>query len=438
MKRIVSILIGSLLGVSSAWAQDESPYMRVVTPEQNITRLDVAVRTLVSDDASRPIVHLVGAVHIGDPSFYRDLQAYLDIHDVVLYEGVGGAREPVPEHGQEAKVRTTERRLRFLKIVADDAVRSGASLPTTPDEFLATQAGATKMIVEGALEDAWGNEIEIEQEGDSLEAVSLGSDGKPGGEGAAADIALSELLASPGESHRNPEAAGLQRDLADALGLEFQLDGIDYGHPNWRNSDLSVEQIRAALAGKPLPPDRPAGPRRLTPPDGERTKASKDGTEVEKAADALFGALSGDSFMAKTMGFLMKMVGSSKQGRAMVKVMLADTLTNADELLSSQEGALGELMTVLTVDRNKAVVEDLEAIIDDEPGVRSVAIFYGAGHFTDLEKQLAEKLGYHWESTMWLPAMTIDLDDAGLSSRQVEGFRKLMKNAIRKQLDKGG
>jgi hypothetical protein len=121
----------------------------------------------------------------------------------------------------------------------------------------------------------------------------------------------------------------------------------------------------------------------------------------------------------------------------MVKIMLADTLTNADELLSSQEGALGDLMKVLTVDRNKAVVEDLEAIVNDEPGVRSVAIFYGAGHFTDLEKQLAEKLGYHWESTMWLPAMTINLDEAGLSARQVEGFRKLMKNAIRKQLEKG-
>jgi hypothetical protein len=437
MKRMISVLIGSLLGVSAAWAQDESPYMRVVTPEQNIMRLDLAVRTLVPEDPSRPIVHLVGAVHIGDASFYRELQAYLDIHDVILYEGVGGAREPIPERGDEALVRTTERRLRFLKVVADDAVRNGQAVPTTPDALVATQTGATRVLVEGALEDAWGNEIEVARSVEGLEAVSLGSDGEPGGEGAAADIALSDLLSSPGERLRNPGAAGLQRDMADALGLEFQLDGIDYGNPHWRNSDLSVEQIQAALAGKPLPPDRPAGPRRLTPPDGERTKVSKDGTEAEKAADALFGALSGDSFMAKTMGFLMKMVGSSKQGRAMVKIMLADTLTNADELLSSQEGALGDLMKVLTVDRNKAVVEDLEAIVNDEPGVRSVAIFYGAGHFTDLEEQLAEKLGYHWESTMWLPAMTIDLDEAGLSSRQVEGFRKLMKNAIRKQLEKG-
>ncbi len=438
MKRIVSVLIGSLLGVSAAWAQDESPYIRVVTPEENIMRLDLAVRTLVPEDPSQPIVHLVGAVHIGDASYYSDLQAYLDIHDVILYEGVGGGREPVPEFGDEALVRTTERRLRFLKIVADDAVRNGGGIPITPDAFVAAQTGATRGLVEGALEDAWGNRIEVAKAGGSLEAVSFGSDGKPGGEGSAADIVLSELLALPVEGRRNPEAAGLQRDLADALGLEFQLDGIEYGNPHWRNSDLSIEQIRAALAGEPIPPDRPAGFRHAAPAEGVRTKPADPGSETEKAADALFGALSGDSFLGKAMGVMMKMLGASKQGRAMVKIMLADTLTNADELLTSQEGAIGDLMKVLTVDRNNAVVEDLDSIIRDEPGVRSVAIFYGAGHFADLEEQIVEKLGYKWESTLWIPAMTINLDEAGLSVRQVDGFRKMMKKAIRKQLEKDG
>ena len=198
-----------------------------------------------------------------------------------------------------------------------------------------------------------------------------------------------------------------------------------------------MEQIRAAIAGRPLPPDRPAGARPAPGAHSRRGNPSEPESDAEKAADALFGALSGDSFLAKTMGVLVKMMGASKQGRAMIKIMLADTLTNADELLSSQKGAMGDLMKVLTIDRNKAVVEDLESIVSDEPEGRSVAIFYGAGHFTDLEKQLGAQLGYHWESTLWIPAMTINLDEAGLSARQVEGFRNLMKNAIRQQLKKG-
>lgn len=433
MKRLISVLVGSMLGVSGAWAQDESPYLRVVTPDSNTMRLDLAVRTLVPSDPSKPIVHLVGAVHIGDPSFYTDLQAYLDIHDVVLYEGVGGAREPVAEEGAIAAYRATERRLRFLRIIADDAVRSGGEAPGTLEELVATQDGASRAIVEAATRDAWGNPIEVRVADGSFEAVSLGADGAVGGKGENADIVLSEL-----KTHRpdpSPEAAGLQRDLAHALGLEFQLDGIDYTRPNWRNSDFSIEQIRAALAGEPIPPRR-TGPEPTAREGGAKGKREV-GSDAEKAADALFGALSGDSFMAKTMGFFMKMVGASKQGRAMVKIMLADTLTNADELLTAQEGALGELMTVLTVDRNGAVIEDMGKIIADEPDVRSVAIFYGAGHFTDLEKQLADEFGYAWESTLWLPAITVNLSDAGLDTKQVEFFRKVMKDAIRKQLEKG-
>jgi hypothetical protein len=431
MKRIISIAAGTLLGVSAAFAADDSPYLRVVTPDATTMRLDLAVRTLVSDDPAKPVVHLVGAVHIGDPSFYTDLQAYLDVHDVVLYEGVGGAREAVAEPPDDAAIHATQRRLRFLRVIAEDARRNGRSTPASVDELLASQHGAAEKIVRAAATDAWGHPIEVRVDGDNFDAASLGADGRPGGTGENADIVLSELTDErPAPS---PEAAGLQRDMAHALGLEFQLDGIDYSHPHWRNSDLSIEQIRAALAGEPIPPRR-TGP----PPQRhlDRPASGKNETDAEKAADALFGALSGDSFMAKAMGVLMKMVGSSKQGRAMVKIMLADTLTSADELLMSQQGALGELMKVLTVDRNQAVVTDLGNIIADEPDVRSVAIFYGAGHFPDLEKQLADRFGYRWESSMWIPAITIDLKTAGLDAAQVEGFRSLMKSAIRKQLEK--
>jgi hypothetical protein len=119
----------------------------------------------------------------------------------------------------------------------------------------------------------------------------------------------------------------------------------------------------------------------------------------------------------------------------MVKIMLADTLTQADKLLEMQPGGLAEVMDVIIKDRNAAVIRDLTAVIEDEPEVRTVAIFYGAGHFGDLESGINDQLGYEYESTVWIPAITIDLRDAGLSAKQVGFYRTMMKQMIDSQME---
>ena len=139
--------------------------------------------------------------------------------------------------------------------------------------------------------------------------------------------------------------------------------------------------------------------------------------------------------MAKASSFILKMLGSNPTGRAMVKIMLADTLTQAEELLAMQPGGLAELMEVIIQDRNAAVLDDLRGVIDDEPGVRHVAIFYGAGHFGDLEASIADELGYRYESTIWIPAMSIDLTEAGLTAQQVGFYRNMMKQMIDSQME---
>lgn len=430
--------LAALLSCLSGSAGGDSPYIRVTQPHEQTSRLELAVRTLVPEGAG-PLVHLVGAVHIADPSFYQGVQAWLDVHDVVLYEGVGGGWEPTPEQPDAAPALLTDRRLRFIGVLAQQIRAETGQYPASAEELAAAFEGATRGLVDSALLDGWEHPIQIETHDADFDAVSFGADARPGGDGDAADRRLSQLARSKPVTLAPAAQKGLQRDLADALGLEFQLDGIDYSHPHWRNSDLSVEQIRAALAGEPIPPKRKAGP----PAGGASTPAppasgTSGRTDAEKAADVLFGALSGDSLLAKAMGFLVKMMGSSAQGRAMIKLVLADTLCHADAILEAQPGALGELMTVLTVDRNKQVVMDLRKVIEHEPGVRSVAVFYGAGHLPDLEQRICDELGYRYESTTWLPAITVDIAESGLSPEQVRSFREMMNKTIQAQLKRGG
>jgi hypothetical protein len=419
--------------VGAARAQGDSPYMRVVDADSATVRLDIAVRTLAPAGHEGPLVNLVGAIHIADGSFYDAVQAFLDVHDVVLYEGVGGGREAgggggrervAEPEGEEGAAIETERRIRFLSMLAEEQRGRNGGYPRSARELLES-AGELETLAAASLRDGWGRPLEIEA-GKGFEVVSLGADGAEGGEGLDADVRASEVLAGARVVTTAGEVDGLQRDLAEALGLVFQLDGIDYSRPHWRNSDLSIGQIQEALGG----------PRaELEPGEGvERGPLDPDAPEELKAADMLFQTLSGDSLLAKVSGFLLKMVGSSPSGRAMVKVMLADMLTHAEDLLAMQPGALADVMKVLVEDRNDAVVRDLRAVIDEEPEHGTIAIFYGAGHFGDLERRIEDELDYRHVGTLWIPAMTIDLEEAGLSVAQLKLFRSMMSEMIESQM----
>lgn len=412
--------------VAGASAQSDSPYIRVVEPDDKTIRLDVAVRTLAPLEEGQPLVQLVGAVHIADAPFYADVQSFLDIHEIVLYEGVGGGWEAVqePNTGDEAAALLSSRRVMFLAMLGEVIAREQGDYPQTTNELVSSFHGVMRRVVTKASRDGWGREIQIES--GEFDAVSLGADGRVGGDGPNADLRGRMLLNTPYVAVIDPGAAGLQQDLADALGLTFQLNAIDYSHPHWRNSDMEIGEIQEALGGAPASDNEMGG-------GGGRLE--DDASDGLKAADALFRTLSGESFLAKASGFLLKIIGSSPTGRAMVKIMLADTLTQADKLLAMQPGGMAELMEVIIVERNNAVIQDLRSIIKDESDINNVAIFYGAGHFGDLEARIVDELGYTYESTIWIPAITIDLAEAGLTAKQVNFYRTMMKQMIDAQVE---
>jgi len=418
----------ALAATGAASAQDSSTaerskpaadYIRVVDDEGgNRVRLQTSSRAFKPSDGNGPEVHLVGAMHIGDKAYYDALQEYLDRHEVVLYEGVkpsGAGEDATAAPDDAAKRRLTEQRLRLLAILVERQKRSGGSYPESLDAMIDSLPRTHARLARGATVDGWGHVIalveigrppgdESEPGAPGFDLVSAGADGAPGGEGDAADLRFSDQKPLS-KSEVDSKQDGIQTRMADALGLEFQLSAIDYSHPNWRNSDLSVDVVQKKLA------------------------------DAGASGDALFSMLNGTSFSAKIAGFIFNIINASPQSRAMGKLMMVEMLSSADDLLNAGgAGNLGKMMSVIILDRNQAVFDDLKAIIEHEKGVKSVALFYGGGHIPDLEKRIESELGYAFTGETWFTGIDLDMKKAGLDAAQASAIRKMIRQTIETQL----
>lgn len=387
-------------------AKPES-YIRVVdAAEGGEVRLEVAVRRFVSDNQDWPAISLAGAVHIGDRSFYERLQHAMEAHDVILFESVkpSGMGELTPDTPDEERVRITERRIRFLTTIIERQRAKSGALPESLEALAASMDDRFAALLAGARVDAWGNELlyQMRAEGMGFDVLSFGADGEQGGEGLSADLAFSSQKPLTA-AERGEAGPGVQKQLAEALGLVFQPEAMDEGGPKWRNSDMSVDQVQRRL--------------------------EEEGVE----GDQLFRMLSGESMAARFATFLLRLATSTDQSRAMTKLAMMEMLSNAEALLTAGQGDTGKMMKVIINDRNEVVLRDLKAILQDEPDIRTVGILYGAGHLSDIELRLAE-LGYTPRDQEWIPAMTVELASAGLTPEQASAMRDMMKRSVEQQL----
>lgn len=381
-------------------------------------KLQVAARSFARKGDDDRVVWLASAVHVGDRSYYRALQESLDAKDVVLYEGVkppgaGRTEHDLGEGTDEQRAEATRKRLRFLGMAVKMHERATGRLPesladltrpsdkgTVPDERIAP-------FVAASMADAWDRAVIYslrtkEGEAGSFDLISLGSDGKAGGEGAAADLKLSDQKPIAESEIPNQSEGGIQQQLAGALGLVFQLDAMDHSKPHWRNSDLSMDQMSERISGS----------------GGD--------------ADDLFASLEGASAGARFAGALLKFIGSSPMLSGIAKVMMVEMLGQADELLEVMPGGMGKLMDVIIKDRNEVVIDDLVGVMEHEPEMKNIAVIYGAGHMPDLEARLAD-LGFAEKSVVWLTAIDVDLDRTGLPRSQIDSLRTMLRDTVKEQ-----
>lgn len=405
-------------------AHQPEPYQRVVEEDGgNIVRLEMAVREFAPDDPAKPRVYFAGAVHIAEGSFYKALQDFLDAQDVVLFEGVKPPGAGAPEHDLEAedpaaKKATSRRRVRFLAMAVERYRARNDALPKSLEELARGSEGRVAQLLDAEPKDAWGNPIVYSlvaapEDGSppsraarrGYDLISYGADGVPGGEGDAADLKYSDQKAVSREE-KGDRSEGLQTQLANALGVVFQLDAMDHDKPHWRNSDLSVDQVQARL---------------------ER---------VGVDADGLFGTLDGSSFMSRLTGAFLGLLGATPDSRAMLKTMMIEVIGRADLATMQMPESMRAMMDVLLEDRNAVVIDDLKRLIDTEPNIRTVGIIYGAGHLPSLEKRLVQEMGYRPVGDVWHAALSVDAEAAGVAPAQLRQMRRMVERMMDRQMNR--
>ncbi len=390
-----------------------SDFIRV-RDSQDGTRvyLEVSTRSFKPADGTGAVVDLVGAVHIGDASYYAELQELLTRYDLVLFEGVKPAADSTAFTNADdtAKRKLTQSRQRLLAVLAERARKQHGEYPESIEALIKQLPANTARLAGPASRDAWGTPMVLViipgEKRPTLDIISYGSDAKPGPQAgednsppnAALDIKFSSQKPLTKKERENP-GEGMQSQLADALGLKFQLTAIDYTKPNWRNSDMSIDEVQQRL---------------------EATGAS---------GDALFGLLDGSSFAGKLTGFMLGFIKSSPAMAMNVKIMMTEALVNADALMARGGPGMNAaaLMKVIIVDRNTTVLDDLRAVLEKEQNFRTIAIFYGAGHFADMEARLIKDFNYVLAGEQWHTAIALDLSTQPGAAAQLKQIRTTMK-----------
>ena len=204
------------------------------------------------------------------------------------------------------------------------------------------------------------------------------------------DAVLYELVAPDNARVPKPgrKASGAigsaQQGLTKMLGLEFQLEQIDYTAKNFVHADLSPQEFDAAMAKR-----------------GESwwtmfMKLMREGTaRAEKAA----GKTGGDVGFGDLFGILF---GSNREIR--LRRIMAEQFTDMEVLTAAFGGEEG---SSLITDRNAAALDVLRQQI--AAGKRKIAIFYGAAHMNDFDTRLREDFQLEPVETDWIEAWDLRL-----------------------------
>ena len=198
------------------------------------------------------------------------------------------------------------------------------------------------------------------------------------------DALLYELVApentvvqrGQGAANTNPLGA-LQNGMKTMLELEHQLERIDYTQPNFVHADLSPDEFLESMR------NRNEGFMQMYMRMMGQAIAlqSQQASEGESVDMEIFTAL------------------LSKDRPRMLKIALAKQFQSMESLLVGLSGPDG---STLITERNKRALEVLRQ--EQKAGKRKLAIFYGAGHLSDMHTRLVEDFGLEPVEASWLEA----------------------------------
>lgn len=176
----------------------------------------------------------------------------------------------------------------------------------------------------------------------------------------------------------------VQSGMTKALNLSFQLDEVDYTRENFVHADLSPEEF---------------------------AKSMKDrGESVVTIFFRLMGQSMAQQSKKSARGNDVKMLAAlfSRDRDQQLKILMAEQFADMDGGLSALNGPDGS--TLVTV-RNTRAIDVLKREL--RQGKKKIAIFYGAAHMPDLEKQLAADLKMEPTEQEWLQAWDLTAPSKG-------------------------
>lgn len=169
----------------------------------------------------------------------------------------------------------------------------------------------------------------------------------------------------------------MQNGMKGMLDLEHQLEIVDYTRPNFVHADMSPEKLFATMEKRDESVLKMYF-RMVGQSIAEQTKMTRKGESAEfDMMKALF----------------------SKDRPRRLKISMASQLTQLEGLLTSFGGEKG---TTLIHERNRTALDVLAEQI--AAGQRSLGVFYGAGHLTDMDKRLRERFGLRQTGKEWVLA----------------------------------
>lgn len=402
------------------WQQPDASVPEI--PDQLWTRRSELKHTVSLDLVSRrfsakgkPDIWLVGVAHIAEQSFYDDVSSLLDEMDIVLYESVrpSGSRPPSGST-EEEQIQTTQNALVFVADIAKQCAKDSRTMPTNLGDVINGAALLDSRLagwVEDASIDAWGRFfiLQVDKTSDTITLLSLGSDGEIGGTGAASDLTESRIVkykdSGSAVQEESEQQNNVQQELAEVLGLEFQLDALSYEDQNWFCSDLTIDEVKTKL--------------------------------IEQGADtSLLETIAGESFSAQIATSMMKLIpildklaGGGVKATAKLLMIELLSMPDSDQLL---EGLQPELAKVIIGDRNTALLNDLAAAMEIAEELSSIGVLYGAGHMPDLSRRLHSRFGYVPVEDRWFKTMTVDPSASLIGEKDLKRMRVMLQYQLYK------
>lgn len=200
------------------------------------------------------------------------------------------------------------------------------------------------------------------------------------------DVLLYELVAPEGtvvsakaqQESSNP-ISFLQKSLKTFLGMESQLEKVDYSKKHFVRADMTPTQIAKKMEERG---------------DTALTIALSTMVDVMRQQNKAAQNPQDNPLMSSDMGLMELLENPHK-----AKLMMAQQFVSTGSLDEALGGSLNQL---LVIDRNAEAIKGLQKQLAQ--GKQRIGIFYGAAHLPDLEKRLVSDFSMTKGETRWIKA----------------------------------